>query len=234
MFACRLAFCVHIVLVAFFAVLLSAVSPASAQQERPFLIVREDMYEELRGRAAAEPWKSIAKDAVAGAGGSLGYSASWSLVDTCLHMTEFVSDAALAYILEEDATKKRGYVDSIANAITVSFPKIAKDAKVGDFDGVMAPGWALFNTVLAVDIIHDDMTPSQRTAVDAALRPVAEFFISAPADLPLNVYSARLIWGLHKNDETLTSAAVGDYVKQLYREISPDGVFSAGPRYGSG
>lgn len=231
MSACRLAFRVRIFLVAFFVALLCAVSPVSAQRERPFLIVREDMYGELRGRAAAEPWKSIAKGAVEGSAGSLGYNSGWSFLYTCQRLTEFASDAALAYILEEDGTKKQGYVDSIADAITVSFPKIAKGAKAGNHDTMVVPGWTFFNAVLAADIIHDDMTPSQRTRVDAALRPVAEFFINAPLQWPLNVYGARLIWGLYKNDEALTEAAVGDYVKQLYREISPDGVFRAGPSY---
>ena len=231
MFACRPAFRVRVVLVAFLVALLSAAPPVSARQERPFLIVREDMYEELRGRAAAEPWKSIAKGAVEGSRGELGYRPGWSFLYTCQRLTEFASDAALAYILEEDGTKKRGYVDSIVDAITVSFPKIAKGAKAGNHDTMVVPGWTFFNAVLAADIIHDDMTPSQRTAVDAALRPVAEFFINAPLQWPLNVYGARLIWGLYQDDETLAEAAAGDYVGQLYREISPDGVFRAGPSY---
>ena len=96
---------------------------------------------------------------------------------------------------------------------------------------MVVPGWTFFNAVLAADIIHDDMTPSRRAAVDAALLPVAEFFVNAPLQWPLNVYGARLIWGLYKNDETLAASAVGDYVRQLYREISPDGVFRAGPSY---
>lgn len=68
---------------AFLAALLCAVSPVSARTERPFLIVREDMYGELRGRAAREPWAGIAKSAVEGAAGSLGYSPDWSFLYTC-------------------------------------------------------------------------------------------------------------------------------------------------------
>ena len=231
MSASRPAFRVRVLPAAFLAALLCAVSPVSARTERPFLIVREDMYGELQGRAAREPWAGIAKGAVEGAAGSLGYSPDWSFLYTCQRLTEFASDAALAYILEEDETKRRGYADSIADAITVSFPKIAKGARAGNHDTMVVPGWTFFNAVLAADIIHDDMTPSRRAEVDAALLPVAEFFINAPLQWPLNVYGARLIWGLYKNDETLTAAAVGDYVRQLYREISPDGVFRAGPSY---
>ena len=88
MSACCPAFLVRTFPVALLVVLLCAVSPVSAQKERPFLIVREDMYEELRGRAAREPWVGIAKGAVEGAAGSLGYSPGWSFLYTCQRLTE--------------------------------------------------------------------------------------------------------------------------------------------------
>lgn len=230
MFSRRSVFRIHI-LVAFFVVLLPAVFPVSAQPaERPFLIVREDMYGELRGRASRDPWAGIAKNAIEGAE-RYGYRSDWSFSYTCQRLNEFISDTALAYILTEDETKKRGYVDSIVDAVTVSFPGIAKGTKAGNHTAMVVPGWTLFNAVLVADIIHDDMTVSQRAAVDAALRPVAEFFINAPLQWPLNVYGARLVWGLYSGDETLAATAAEDYVKQLYREISPDGVFRAGPAY---
>lgn len=72
MSACRRAFRVRMLLVALFAALLSVASPVSAQPKRPFLIVREDMYGEFRGRVAREPWAG----AVEGACGSLGIHAS--------------------------------------------------------------------------------------------------------------------------------------------------------------
>lgn len=101
MFACRSVFGIH-VLIAFFVVLFSAVFPVSAQPaERPFLIVRGDMYGELRDRASRELWAGIAKKAVKGAE-RYGYRPGWSFLYTCERLNEFTSAAALAYILTED------------------------------------------------------------------------------------------------------------------------------------
>ena len=215
---------------AFFLTLLlfSAVAqPVSAEQEHPFLIVKKSMYPELRKRAEKEPWADIKRSAVGWFNSGYNPRSGKETRD----LSVFLSRAALVYILTESETVRQGAVNAMVGAITRTVPQITRSAQARNHGRTVPPGTAFFIAVLAVDIIHDDMSSSQKTSVENALRPLANFFINAPSNWPLNVYGARLVWHLYKGNTAAADTAIASYIQHLNRQVTADGVFKAGPEY---
>ena len=219
----------------------AATLPETSFSEHPFLIVKKSMYPELRKRAEKEPWATIKRNAVIRF--NRGYSPRSNFAHKNKDLSLFLSRAALVYILTEDETVRQGAVNAIVNAITGTFDGttgITAQLNNQIHSRTVVPGGTFFNAVLAVDIIYDDMSSSQRTRVDNALQPVATFFINHPhfgvrnqPRWPLHVYGARLVWHLFKNNQVEANNAINGYIGVLNSQITEDGVFKEGTLYGT-
>ena len=211
----------------------AVVLPETSFSEHPFLIVKESMYPELRKRAEREPWATIKRSAVVWF--NRGYSPRSSYWGRCRDLTVYLSRGALVYMLAESETARQSAATAMVNAITQSFPSINSGLTAGNHGKTVVPGQAFFIAVLAVDIIYDDMSGSQRTAVDNALQPAANFFINYGPTInwPLNIYGARLVWHLFKNDQAAANTAINKYIEVLNDQVTADGVFREGAQYGA-
>jgi hypothetical protein len=201
-------------------------APNVLAQSHPFLIVREDMYAELQARASEEPWASWKTSA-------MNYDAEFDLSQSYIsrsnRLTRIVSRAALAYILDE--ARRPLYVQRIVTSLTTGWANLAPGLDASVHGTVVPPGAAFFNSVLALDVIYNDLSTEQRTSLESSLKQAADFYLNTTTSWKLNLYGNRLIWGLYTGDRTLTDKARADYLDQLQTQLSPDGVFVAGPGY---
>ena len=202
----------------------------------PYLIVRKSMYPELREKMSREPWLGMRNGAISWT--RRAYSPRSGYWYQCRDLTVFLSRYALAYILSEDESEKRRYVNDMVAAIKQTFPGITSGMTVANHIRTVTPGLTFFNAVLAVDIIYDDMSAQQRGEVVSLLRSAANFFINypynaqnVPRNWPLNVYGARVVWYLFIDDQVEANKAIRGYVNMLNRQITEDGVFRGGPGY---
>ncbi len=197
-------------------------------QSHPFLIVREEMYAELQARSDQEPWATWKNAAM---NYDRTYDVTRSYRSKAGDMSKIVSRASLAYILDEQ--KRSLYVQRIVNAITTGWPDLSSGLNRSDWGTVVPPGNALFDSVLAADVIYNAMSSTERQRVEDVLRQAANFYIESQTSWRLNLYGNRLAWGLYTGDRTLADKAKADYLNELSSQLSDDGVFVAGPGYAS-
>lgn len=202
--------------------------------ERPSLIVTEDMYEDLRARSDTSPWLEMKNDAIVKSSQYLSPSEQHFDV-----IRESISSSALCYILDTNETNKTIYKDRITSGIGVL--KHLTDVNIIGPDnwlGQVWPGGAIFNAILAFDIIYNDLG-SEKYAIESDLDDVVGA-ISYVKGWPLNLFGLKATWELFRNGpgdinnpntEFMNFKAVYTMaLKDWY--TSSDGVFREGPNYG--
>ena len=203
---------------------LKRVNPMPSKTSHPFLICTRDQFPELRRRAEREPWKSMKADAIkrveAGFNGNFRNG-----------LQRYIGAVALVYILDPDNSADRA--DQVRDAILL--------LEEADFDpsqswvGTVPPMGAAFVAILALDIVHDDLTPEEIERCKALIETQTSRINRRGAWL-----AARL--GTHGTWELFKNPAVGEtadfrrkFVEPFYRnyvrQMTPDGVTTVSPGY---
>lgn len=73
------------------------------------------------------------------------------------------------------------------------------------WERMVLPGAAFFTSVLAMDIVHDDLTASECAGLETTLDTVAEWYWQAPVRAwPAHVPAVRGVWALYRADRPPT------------------------------
>lgn len=100
-----------------------------------------------------------------------------------------------------------------------------------EWAATVPPGTAFFNSVLALDIIYNDLTEEERTNIETILDNIAEIYWANNCPWKENQYGVRGIWALYQGDRPRIDQAKADYKTAVLQEFTADGVFNQGPAY---
>jgi hypothetical protein len=200
--------------------------------EHPRLIVRSDMYPKLRERAANEPWRKM-KEIVKGST-ALTYRGDGSYYEKLHSMSKLMRQAALAYILFPE--KKREYALHIVDQMRYweSINEARLERPLGDWASMISGGDAFFHSVLALDIIHNELTEGERAEIEARLRIWYEFERDkGRGSWYLAKYGAMGLWALYSGDQSRFEEYAAAYDRRLRQHFTSDGVALVGGNYAS-
>lgn len=207
---------------------------SQTSQTHPFLLVTEANYPALRARAMAPPW-SIWKTAAITEMNTLRYVRTdppWPRTKTLAALT---GSGALAYIL--DPPNRPSYVRIVVDALAQwdnLFPDLI--ALGHTFGSEWSINVAFLSSVLALDIVYNDLSPQQRTDSENRLNRVAEWVNPNQSGLWFRSMGAAVhgIWSLYRGNRVGIDAAKRIYRDATFALLTPDGVCSFGPAYSAG
>lgn len=203
---------------------------AQATKTHPFLLVSKSDFAALQKRASQVPWTEMKKKAIEHAldqnNAYANYLDREPLVRASV-LSDIMSSTALAYIL--DPENRSYYVDKIKENLSY-WDHLHKDR---DF---YSNGWlyhvpagdAIYNSILALDIIHDQLSKKEKKEIHKKINTAVEFLYTGTS-WGLNKTGARGLWALYQGDAN--HPAIQEYIQQLYAYITEDGVFAPGPTY---
>ncbi|MDM8553386.1 FG-GAP-like repeat-containing protein [Desulfococcaceae bacterium HSG7] len=230
--------------------------PATAKQSHPFLIVSESEYPVLRQLADSEPWLSMKQvaqnycltrnypDQEPNLSGEEQIKAfPIELARESFKMREIVTTCALAYLLEENDSSRLQYRTKLVNTL-LYWGDLYEDARAIHeakivLEGILNaapffyPGGAFFESVLALDIIYDDIDPSIRQTIEQQMKQMADWWYSFPTKEMFGIWGPIVpgIWALYKGDRAMIDLMKSKYKELVLGRISDGGVFYAGPGY---
>ena len=152
-------------------------------------------------------------------------------------MRDIMNHCALAYLV--DPGNRAYYIQKIVSTMEFWSDLFAlMDVPDAAWTEKVPPGTAFFMSVLALDIVYADLTPEQRSNVEAKLRPIATWY-STGWHWPHNTWGTRVIWALYTKDRAAIDRAKQGYRNELFGPggphnrgyVSPSGAYTAGSGY---
>lgn len=240
-------------------VLAGAVPPSL--DGHPFLLVKKENYHELRSRALADPWAAMQSGAFEAIEALPETNADSPLSEVCESIRSICAHGSLAYILNSDYEHRSRYRTKIVRALLHWENVYKKRPPIGLKEGnhrymVVQAGQAFFNSVLALDILYNDLSEDELNAIEVPMEQMAEWFYQVkfhPEVMnsgwdawPLNRLGCAGIWSVYAGAQ-LDSARgvvvqagkwslriqeiVDDYKSTLDSYFTEDGVFREGTGY---
>src|SRR6185436_11091334 len=137
------------------------------------------------------------------------------------NLIRFSSTSALASIL--DASNARLYATRVRDAILVHLDTLAFGQ---DWETVVPPANALFNLILALDVVYNDLTETEITACESKLQSKINNVYTG--DWSSAGLGAIGTWDVYTGARTTPDDA---YYNSLMSGLSQDGVFTGGRCY---
>jgi len=182
------------------------VEPALAQ-EHPFLLVKESEYAEMRTRALTSPGSTMKTKAISDFNNTT-YLTSDTYNTKINKLNIIVSSGALAYIL--DPANKTAYKNKLRDTL-LQWDNLWASRTGAGWSICVAPGSAFFNSVLALDIIYNDLTSEERTNIENKLAVAGDWWWNAMTPLPP---AKPQSWGAMVGD----ARGYGHYIKIILLE----------------
>ena len=198
----------------------------------PFLICTKSEYDLMRQRATQSPWKEFAAEArrvVA----TLPFDPSANVSAGGTRIRDLMGSSALLYILEPD---NRATHRKCITHILDHWPQFAAevatrwDAGGNRWFATVPPSSAFFNTVLALDVIHDDLPESDLARYEQSLQTMVEWFWEKMRGWGMATFGPRAVWAAYKNEDRLFEA-MQHYRDAVFEQMTKDGVGKNGPEY---
>ena len=210
-------------------VLICGLIQDAAGAARPYMIVTEADYSSLQARAAQWPWSVMKTKAIYDAS-HLTYDANASFQTKCNTAKDIASSCALAYIL--DPANRSTYVSQIETALAPAMDAIRNEKQNSGIDDHLysvIPASPAFMTYLVLDIMHGDLSPDIRQAIEDDCDYIAGNHKDSWRE---SKYAVEGMMELYHYGNSATFAQL----KELYRnyildETTSDGVFTTGPGY---
>ncbi|OGV90906.1 hypothetical protein A2783_04410 [Microgenomates group bacterium RIFCSPHIGHO2_01_FULL_45_11] len=191
--------------------MVALVAPATSRAQtptHPFMIVREDQYSSLRARATQEPWAGMKQDAIADCQALSYLDANnqppverWK----SYRVRDIASACSLAYILDDP--NKTNYRQKLISTFDLAWPDIRSQqiAVPMNYEYQPPAASAFLNTVLALDIIHDDLTSTELTRQESYMSDQFIYFSTSPLYFRYPPMGAAVAtaWLLYKKNESL-------------------------------
>lgn len=199
------------------------------QGAHPFLLVRATDYPSLQERASRSPWKEMKAQAIAAAN-ALVYDTRLDYVGRSARMQNIVGSAALAYIL--DPLNRPTYKHKIYASL-LFWDDLYDELYGWNWTNYTRPASAFFVSVLALDIIYNDLTDTERATIEAKLDRVSEWYRTTTEThyWQPTPHAVQGIWALYRNDRSRIDAIKSGYRTEFRNFFTPSGVFYEGPGY---
>lgn len=198
--------------------------------ERPFMLLAEADYAELRQRAERSPWDQMAADAISDAT-TLDYDASVAdYQDRAERARVIAASCALAYILDPDHAAD--YVARVESELYTGLDDLRtekQDKKKKEWAYNVMPAGTAFVAYLCLDIMYDDLDPTKRSAMEADCDYIADNHRDHTWDSSWHGIAGAK--DLYHGDFVAFRAHADDYLAYLRKEITADGVFVQGCGY---
>lgn len=209
----------------------------------PSLLVTSSEVAGLRARAAQAPFDSMRSQAVDIANNAtLATEATnaGNIRARSVRMSEIMSATALAYLLETNPTIRARYRDKIAAHMAFWDPKATGSLSAhyqwaspptSDWNYMTPTSTAFVQSVLALDIVYNDLSTGQRNQFQAWLAVPGAFYSERKINWVTAGLGARTAWALYNNDTVLAASAIDEYLDDTKKMIGSDGVFAEGTGY---
>ncbi|MCF6176977.1 MAG: hypothetical protein L3J71_14550 [Victivallaceae bacterium] len=191
-------------------------------QTHPFMLCNESMYDELRARASQEPWSSMKSEALIGVNST--FPSSGTAYEKHYAIRKITMCGALAYIL--DPANKVTYAHKVRDALLKWDETRLALAAIGvAWDEIVPPGSSYVTSIIAMDIIYNDLTASEISSITEQLDRARTAFYGWPLNAPATVLTHDIFTGRE------TSAYITKYHNDIDELIRPSGVFHEGTGY---
>jgi hypothetical protein len=211
---------------------LAASSSPVSSAGHPRLLFGAGDIPQLQTRAAQDPWRRI--KSVVGHSTSLVYSGDGNYYERLASMRTVMRQAALACILfPED---RQAYVCHIVEQMRHwdDINGLRRQRPDSDWTSMITGGDAFFLSVIALDVVHDDLTGRQLADIEARLRTWYEYERDqATGPWYLAKYGAMGLWALYIDDQPLFERYAAAYDQRLRQHFTADGIALVGGNYAS-
>jgi hypothetical protein len=198
----------------------------------PFLICQKSQYNLLQERASQSPYKDFIEEARRVVQ-TLTYEPGTNTWAQGTRIRDIMGSSALLYIIEpdqQDAHRQR--ITHILEQWPAYTKAVAEkwDAGGNRWHATVPTSSAFFNTVLALDVIHDDLSDADRTRYETSLQEMVEWFWATMRGWGMATFGPRAIWAAYKEEDRLDEA-MQQYRDAVFDQMTPDGVGVNGPEY---
>lgn len=204
--------------------------PSTARADHPSILVTEDMYPELRERASQSPWAEM-KEGVRDAD-TWTYAVDGTFRDKMSSMARLANRNALAVILYPEEKDK--YVQHLAEQLTYweDLALQRPNEPLVDWYAMIYGGGALLLSSIALDVIHDDLTPEQLEAIEPHIQTWFDFErTNITGSWVLAKYGGLLAWSRYMDDRGRFETYAQLYDARLMAHFTRDGIALVGGNY---
>lgn len=198
----------------------------------PFLICQKSEFKTLRERTPQSPYKDFVEEARRVVN-TLHYEPDNNVAARGTRIRDLMGASALLYIVEPDRQDEhRKRITDILDQWPQFTTDVAArwDAGGNRWHATVPPSSGFFNTVLALDVIHDDLSASDLTRYETALQDMVEWFWEKMRGWGMATFGPRAIWAAYKNEDRLDEA-MQQYRDAVFDQMTPHGVGVNGPEY---
>lgn len=198
-----------------------------AQAEHPHILLTRAEFAEWQAKASSPPWNAI--EAKARADAALSYQGPFSnYKEKTLLFRDVVASRALVYILDDDDRAVRAQALHAEMAAGLADLRVSRPSDTS-WPANVGLAMALFNGILALDVVRDDLTAAQ---IEALENEVAWFIPRIRDWWEPSLQSLKGLWALYQRDWTAFHDHRQAYDAFLFGQISEDGIPLAGAVYG--
>jgi hypothetical protein len=198
----------------------------------PFLICQKSEYDTLRERASQSPYKDFIEEAHRVVE-RLNYEPDTHVGARGTRIRDLMGASALLYVV--DAVGRDTHRERITG-ILEQWPQFTADAAArwdaggNRWTATVPPSSGFFKTVLALDVIHDDLSDTDRERYETYLQEMVEWFWETMRGWGMATFGPRAVWAAYKNEDRL-EIAMQQYRDAVFDQMTRDGVGLNGPEY---
>lgn len=197
----------------------------------PFLICRASDYPELRDRASRAPWSDMVGEARTVL--NTYELPKNDLTRRGFAVRDLTGAAALLYVIDESARAQA--LSVLASVFDILPAHLLESDDVfynhpNKWSATVPMSSGHFNAVLALDVIHDALSPDDLARYESALGDIAEWFWKENRGHTNSTFGPRVIWALYKGDDRLQEA-MDLYRDGVAQQMTGDGVGTNGGEY---
>lgn len=194
---------------------------------RPFLIVKKEMYEDLREKASQSPWKEMKEDARRIF--ALDYDSTFEDVDDkAIRIRDIVSAGTLLWILEPDS--QQIYQEKIINTLYQFNDVMAsRNDPPTDWKSTVPLACAAFNACIALDVLYNTIAVADRDSIESLYFNFLEN--QRNTAWKESYYGSLGMYYLYKKDRENVDFHKRKYRRELELHLTDDGIFTGGTGY---
>jgi len=196
--------------------------PTAAAAQHPFLIVSESELDEVGRRATSQAWRPVWETA----------SSAWNTdfeAGNWEHMSRQLNYLMIMLVGDRgNAATYGAKILDVINRWPSLLPRIG-----GGHENIVDPTSSLFNSILALDLIYNQLSVDQRTNAESHLQQIVDYYEQHP-EIPwrLSRWGVLTTWAVYRQDDQDIEnymAGYNDYL--LGASMMSDGSWNQSPGY---
>jgi hypothetical protein len=204
----------------------------SNRRIHPFLIITKNQFQQLVEKSSRDPWFRMIKQAEMLL--EKDYNVS-DIIERSLNLRDVMGAAALLYIT--DFQNKEKYINIILDGLD-KWPDLFIHMKehwplpnVNKWLYTVPQSGAFFQSVIALDVIYEELESELVLKYEKLLGEVAEWYWEVHRGWGTATLGVRAIWSTYTNDEKRLDISLKEYRDQYFQYINSDGVFKDSHEY---